>query len=404
MKRYWLVLFPDTFLWIKNSDGIIYNSKNFKHFTFRSSEAIHELYDSLSDLDSLYSVELTESLLFNKQIKQWVDQIIDIDAGCLIEQNGENKKPISYYPFLSIQKGFKHIKWEHELNIGGKIINNLHELVFYVNGSMNGSDENFRQAYYPLKTNVSLDFNLIRSFIEQCNNEMLTQITFIGNPFNYSSFNLLQEWLLSNNHIVQFVMLVEDIEKDISKFESLNSDKIRVTGIVNNYSAFTKQSKLYQHIAENVSFVFYIKSVNEVESVSSIMEELGIKNYTVVPFYDGTNKKFFEENVYMTKDEFDAIKLSKREIYSNMTLNTYYFGKLTIMPDGKIFSNVNNTPLGALGDPIYDMIYKEMTEGETWFGIRDTKSCRDCIYQWLCPSPSNYELAIGKPNLCHISE
>lgn len=29
------------------------------------------------------------------------------------------------------------------------------------------------------------------------------------------------------------------------------------------------------------------------------------------------------------------------------------------------------------------------------------RSC-DCIYQWLCPSPSNYELVIGQPNLCHI--
>lgn len=37
-----------------------------------------------------------------------------------------------------------------------------------------------------------------------------------------------------------------------------------------------------------------------------------------------------------------------------------------------------------------------------YFLKRVQNPCNACIYQWLCPSPSNYELAIGKPNLCHV--
>ena len=100
MKKFWLVLFPDSFLWIKNSNGIIYNSKNFRYCTFYCSNEIKKFCDTLVDLDSLYSVEITESLLCKKTIKQWVDKITGIEAGCLIKQNGQNKKIISYYPFL----------------------------------------------------------------------------------------------------------------------------------------------------------------------------------------------------------------------------------------------------------------------------------------------------------------
>ena len=404
MKKYWLVLFPDTFLWIKENKGIIYNSKKFKHFIFSSSQTIHELCNTLSDLDNLYSVEISETMLENENIKKWVNHITSIEAGCFIEQNGIDKKIISYYPILSVQNGFDRIKWEHELNIGGKIINNLNELVFYVNGSIHGSDEIFRQKHYPIKLDKSLEINLIKSFVNQCKNEMLTQITFIGDMVNYKSFELLRDWCLSNNQNVEIIMLAEDIEKDISKFKGLNSDNFKISVIVNNYLAFSKHFELYQSIIENVSFAFYVKSINEFESVFSIVEELNIINYSIVPLFDGTNTDFFAENIYMAKDEFETIKLSKREVFANMTLNTNFFGKLTIMPDSKIYSNVNYDPLGTIGDPIYDMIYKEMTDGNAWFQIRDKEPCQNCIYQWLCPSPGCYEQAIGKLNLCHISE
>jgi len=76
---------------------------------------------------------------------------------------------------------------------------------------------------------------------------------------------------------------------------------------------------------------------------------------------------------------------------------------LTIGPDGKVYSGDMNEPaIGTIDESLYTIVYREMTEGHSWLRIRDQKPCCDCIYQWLCPSPSNYELAIGKPNLCHV--
>ena len=83
-------------------------------------------------------------------------------------------------------------------------------------------------------------------------------------------------------------------------------------------------------------------------------------------------------------------------------LNIQDFGRLTVMTDGKVYANPNHSAIGHIGETPHALVYREITEGNSWLRIRDQKPCCDCIYQWLCPSPSHYEDVIGKPNLCHI--
>jgi len=95
--------------------------------------------------------------------------------------------------------------------------------------------------------------------------------------------------------------------------------------------------------------------------------------------------------------------LTKRELFAKKELNTNFFGKLTIFPDGNIYSNPNERPLGTIKDSLYEMLYKELTEGYAWMLTRDQKEpCTKCRFKFLCPPISNYEFAIGKFNLCHL--
>jgi pseudo-rSAM protein len=403
MKKYWLVIFPDTFIWIKNDNGIIYNSKNYKYRTFYYSNSIKGLNDTLANLDSLYSVEITELSLKDKAIENWIGQIIELEAGCLIEQNGQNKKMVSYYPVLSVQNDVKKIMWEHEKGIGGKIIENLHELVFYLNGSPHGSGHYFKQTYYPIKTEQAIDVKTIVQFINQCRNKTLNQITIIGDIESYSEFEQLKNWMVSCDLYIHLIVLAEDVGRNFTKLDCSNFDNISASVIVNNDFQNFRDPAFFQGFNGNVTFRFPVRSVEQFESTISWVESSGINDYQIIPLYDGKNNQFFEENIYMSPEDFDTVEMSKREVFSNMALNIHLFGKLFILPDHKIYSNVNNLPLGTMGDPIYNLIYKEMTEEKAWFRIRDMKPCSDCIYQWLCPSPGNYELAIGKPNLCHIT-
>ncbi|MCG8308458.1 MAG: TIGR04150 pseudo-rSAM protein [Cytophagales bacterium] len=401
MKKFWLVLFPDTFLWIKNGQGIIYNSINFRHFTFCCSDDIKKLCDTIVDLDSLYSVEITDSLLCNKQVRQWVDAVTSMDAGVLIEQNGRNKKMVSYYPYLKIQDNKDHILWEHNLNIGGRIIQNLDELIFYINGSANGSDQLFRQTNYPLDSTMSLKFEQIESFVTKCRNGSISKITFVGDLLNYTDLHKLKKWIHTNDYFIHLVLLADDFQTDLTTSEWFSSERITVEIVINDYTSLD-QLEYLEDFSDKVSWKFPINSVAQFESANTGIYEKELNDYDIIPIYNGRNATFFEAHVFMTKDEFCDLNLSRREVFINMALNINYFGKLTIMPNGIVYANVNREPLGNTDTPIYDMVFKEMTDGRSWLRIRDYEPCRNCLYQWLCPSPGNYELVMGTPNLCHV--
>lgn len=84
-------------------------------------------------------------------------------------------------------------------------------------------------------------------------------------------------------------------------------------------------------------------------------------------------------------------------------MNTHFFGILTIFANGEVHGNVNDMPLGNISDTVLlDLIAEEMKTKLSWRRIRDKQPCCDCLYQYLCPSPSNYEIVMNKQNLCYI--
>lgn len=95
--------------------------------------------------------------------------------------------------------------------------------------------------------------------------------------------------------------------------------------------------------------------------------------------------------------------ISIKDIFANQAVNLYDFGKFNIMPNGDVYANVNHPSLGNIDThSIQEIVKKEVDEGKSWFRIRTQAPCTDCVYQWLCPPPSDYEIVIGCPNLCHV--
>ncbi len=158
----------------------------------------------------------------------------------------------------------------------------------------------------------------------------------------------------------------------------------------------------FKEYSDRIKWKFPVTSITQYEFVDSFIQKNELKEYEILPIYNGNNLDFFEEYVFMTKEEFNEINLSKREVFINMTLNVNHFGKLTVLPDKKVYASVNEYPLGDIETPVYDILFKEMTEGHSWLQVRDEEPCSECVYQWLCPSPGGFEKAIGKLNLCHV--
>lgn len=119
----------------------------------------------------------------------------------------------------------------------------------------------------------------------------------------------------------------------------------------------------------------------------------------IIPFLD--NNDFIINNVCLSENDIMSQKLSEENILTNMTVNSNFFGELILMPDGQFYTDLNSKPLGKLGDDW--RIILDKLSNSSWFLTRDKlKPCSDCAFRYLCPPPSNYELVIGKPNLCTI--
>ena len=111
---------------------------------------------------------------------------------------------------------------------------------------------------------------------------------------------------------------------------------------------------------------------------------------------------FIQENIYINESDFETLTLEKRKIFINQTINVFDFGKLYIDQSGNVYANPLMKALGTIDDNIKALIYKELENGKSWRRIRNSFPCNNCIYQWLCPSPSDLELLIGKNNLCNV--
>lgn len=402
MKKYWLTLFPETFLWLKNGNTLLYNTDNQKSFVLNCSPEIEDICKEFLQLENLYTIELDENQLLKSDVYVLVEKIEQTESGALVERNGINPRPVSYFPYFKLQKNIEHLKLEHDRGIGGAVINNLHEVTLYLNGSKNGNNSFYKQIPYPVDLDESLDINSVISFISKFKGGNLHKINIVGDIHNYHRFEFLLDWLLMQKFNIHLFLLLEDFDACDHSLEKCFANGVNINLIIDGIFLFPILADIKKDVLFKVKPVFVVHSEEDFEKYSEIMLKYEIEKYDMFPLFSGTNIDFFEQFVFMANDDIENIKLSKREIFANMAMNIHFYGKLTVMPDRKVYANVNNAPLGYVDYPIYDMIYNEMTEGQSWLNIRNMKPCCDCIYQWLCPSLSNYELAIGKPNLCQV--
>ena len=140
--------------------------------------------------------------------------------------------------------------------------------------------------------------------------------------------------------------------------------------------------------------------MEEYDQIQSLIDKYQLE-MKVYPWFNGNNLTFFEESVFLNKDDLLDGQWSKQEIFSHQVLNTNDFGKLSMLPNGDIYANIFFDPIGTIKNNIKQLVYKELKDGKSWRRTRDVLiPCCSCLYRYLCPSPSNYELVLKKSNMC----
>ena len=376
--NYWFKIEPYVHISIVNSNVLLYNTFDGSFIESKDIEIVKLLKETL--LKENCGVVLLTAERYNlDNIRKFIMELRAKYMGDIIDIELSKSKPVQIMPFTSLVNTQELFK-KQNFPTGKKILEYLSEISIYVD----------------YNTNI-MDLN---SFLKSLPN--ISTVNIIGNLKDVANY---KELLLV---LDQFPSL-KKITCNYSNVISLQPEFVNnfSYSILINYPIDISKRNYSRRLLLNKSIpfecIFEVTSMDNYSQINKFIEEFGIEKHQLKPVYTGDNIDFFKENVFLTKDDILSTPLSISDFFINQSMNIFDFGKIAIMSNGDIYANVNYPILGNIHThSIYEIISKELEEGRSWLRIRNQAPCNTCLYQWFCPSPSNYEIAIGRPNLCHV--
>jgi pseudo-rSAM protein len=430
-KSYWLYIEPYVHIAVKNRNALLYNTLGGEILEYHQHES--EIIRTLKSLQSprnLRVIAINGERLNRAPMKRFLQELRDSFMGDALEVSSKDDKPAQLVPLLKIQKDVVKMKKSPHHSPGESLKKYLEELTLFVTSRCDlkcgtagkpecmGSYPAYRQFISCTKINSKhtsqyahpkeLPAADIENLLIESENSSLSTINIVGgNILEYSQLEILTKILnarpLDKNYYLHYLHL----RYHESKLALLTGDRNRVILSVQ----FPVEAN---RLKESLSFLakagiapsvrFIVRDEAEMEQAQSLVESLTISSPSLQPLYDGRNLSFFEKYVFVDREIIREAKPTETDILVRSVLNTFNFGRLTVLSNGKIYSDVNEPALGQLGrDSIYEIIYKEIIKGKSWFRVRKHISpCKQCIYNSLCPPPSPYERAAGRNNFCHL--
>lgn len=393
---------PYTCYFYKENQILLYNTLDKKAVKIEVDETLRPIAE---ELVKEKIVPIDDDAFKYPSISHFIRVLRDSFNGDVLPIADGQAVPAIFHPIINNQRAFERLMRVDKINIDNQVMNYLEEVYVYLNGS--GEKEAYPSyLQVPSYMHQTEDMNGVHliDWLGSIHDKQINQLNILGGDIlTHPYYNEIVSIAKQKSHEVllhyrydllktEYLDLLNDIDRLVLIIPMFHASKESITEKVLELQNLLK-----------TQWIFLITSENEYLKAEALCEQIGITNYQFKPIYNGKNQSFFEDVVFMDEQEVQNLQPNKREIYVNQTINRNEFGRITVLPNGDIFANPNKNKLGNIqNDKMHDIIYKEMNEGSSWLNIRKEKPCCNCIYQWLCPSPSHYEDVIGKPNLCHI--
>jgi pseudo-rSAM protein len=335
----YLVLNPSVFIFKEEKKILLYNSNNGEKIFYEEKEVLF-LFEK--QLHNLNVIEINNEQSKNLIISNLIYDIFDNNMGYL---NTEcTIPPFQISPMLNIQN--EEGSGVELMDNSNNALINIREITLFLNGLFfdDGDKAILKQTLFnPSKeTDYELDYLRTKQFI-------LPILT------SHSLFkvNLLGYNILNYKPLHDVINLFYDIKKEI--LLSCFFD-------IHNYTKLNNSLEIFSEF-ENCKFIICIKDLSEINYVLShkkmpedksefhclvhneeeyiISKKLEDAGYKVkyIPIFNGNNDTFFKENVFSDENDILSISPSQNELFNNMKLNSSFFGKLYILPNGNVYTN-----------------------------------------------------------------
>lgn len=400
-KNYWLYIAPYVYWNIIKTKALLYNTVNGSSMEVTDSKNV-ELLVQMHKKENLGAILLKGKKYSNQVSQEFIKEFCNNRMGELLDSSMVIEKPIQLMPILNLQR-------DVEKNYSGEdILQYLHEINIFLNNSCSlgckACDKTYQQTLCCTKYRFGggeIPISMLKNVFSQLQYGVVGKVNLLGgNIFKYSYFEELINLLADYKEQVHLWTHYANVDQKMNKTSLICND------IIVNFPILEKRFEQTYLCLQGLhtKYHFYITNEKEYIKTEELINKLKLQTYEIHPVYTYTNIDFFEEYIYTAKSDILKSTIPFQNIFANQKINRNFFGSLTIIPNGNTHASLNSIALGNIKEmTLLELIHKEMLNNTSWRTVRNSEPCSNCLYQYLCPSPSNYEKVMGKSNLCHIN-
>ncbi|MGL4325938.1 MAG: TIGR04150 pseudo-rSAM protein [Tannerellaceae bacterium] len=407
--KYFFYLEPYSFLFRNKNKAVIYNTLNSAYIVCPKNELVQDILAKWEDSTNGYGIVLDDFLLQDEILKQFVDDIRHFFSGDCVPIRDESIRPYIFKPTLYLNTDIRFKEENNKTFLGDRILQNLHEMNLFFPSTCTRNcaycTSYYKQIYHCTAFTVSgLSLDDYIGLLNQLHMSGIHKINISagGDPIQNSYIQNLEVYFTKSIIKKHLYVDFDFFNEEYLEFAQRANFIIEVLVHSEQVNSHLK-IKMLKYNCDIVRWNLIVISEDILVQLNylNLPEDISIQ---LIPFYTTENNLFFRDFVYSDLQDILAIPIDRKTLFRRKVLNDNFFGKLSLFPSGMVFSNVNCTSLGNIKhSSIKELVYKELTDRDTWLKVRGkVEPCKDCINKELCPSISNYELVIGKNNLCKI--
>ncbi|MBN1199982.1 MAG: TIGR04150 pseudo-rSAM protein [Bacteroidales bacterium] len=415
----WLFLEPYVQMVRKRKRLLLYNTVSKVAVEYMVSRSLAKLADSLLDPSNGYVVRLAPGQLKEVEIQEFITRLRQEFMGDLLDPDWSAGKPATIFPEPMVKFGFNPLPIQQTaVKPAIDLRNYLQEITLFLNSAGQETEDLYRTAFrqfsYPAcvtDNKEEMDIDLFRRMIKEVNNYTPTLIHLSGeNLARYPFLNEVIGIMAASPFQKKYHLLAVNLDKEL--ISMILSQKHTTLSL---YIRFPVQpgtlTTLLQSLPEEkllkrLEFNLIVSNQGELQQAIEIAGTLDRSNIFFKPLFTGMNLDFFRENVFVSREEILASQPDQQQLFSRISINENDFGKLWILPGGKVFANLNDPEIGeATTETLVQLVSRELNNGISWRRIRkDVIPCKHCVFQFLCPPISSYEIFMNRFNFCDVSQ
>lgn len=414
-STYWFYIEPYVHISIEENNIILYNTLNHSLLEENQNNEILLLIQRIVNRENLYTCALNEEEFQSQTIKNFIEKIRSNFMGDIIPQSMVEGKPIQLPPDVKIMKKIRPSLLDNSGFTGHHLMENLTHLSLYINNFNNPSPDFPLTAYTQFlapnfKGDIPQELNPTHIFgiLNELQSGVPGIIDILGGDIFASSY--LEELVQTLNTIPskkKYHTHYLHISKISSYPNSLGNGENELHMMIHfpiQKEHFENAIQRLQKVGIPTKIHFIVSSIEEFEQADNIIKEYNLLGVVFNPYYTGDNMEFFEQTVFINREDLLEEGPSMKDILLRGQINPLSYGHITILSNGDIHTGLNDSPFGKLGsDSIHDVLFKAITNDCIWFKSRSQVSpCNKCVFRQLCPPVTSYEYAMNRHNLCHI--